>query len=294
MKKSIKHIKEVAEYAVFLVFLNIIKLLRIDTASNICAAAAKYIGPKLRTNRIIRNNLKYVYPNITDEKIDALQKEIWDNFGRYIGEFPYVNRQTSRVEIENIEVIEELQKKNIPFIAFCGHFANWDFVLPTVLKEIGFASVIYRKINNKFIDKYVRSKRASLGAQLICKGPKGAKDLIKAIKERNVILMLVDQKMNEGIKVPFLNKPAMTSEAIAVIARHYNYPIVPSQIIRKNGANFKVIFHTPFFANRSDEKENDVYETMLKINDSLSDWVNENPGQWFWMHQRWGKKKEML
>lgn len=185
MKKLVKHTKEFLEYILFLVFLNIIKLLGINIASDLCGAIAKHIGPRLRTNKIIINNIKYVYNNLSTEQINELGKEIWNNFGRYIGEFPFVSEETSRIKIENIEIIRDLQKKNTPFIVFSGHFANWDFILPAVLKEIEHTSVVYRKINNRFIDKFVMKKRAEQGTQLICKGPEGIKDLIKTIKTQS-------------------------------------------------------------------------------------------------------------
>jgi KDO2-lipid IV(A) lauroyltransferase len=125
--------------------------------------------------------------------------------------------------------------------------------------------------------------------EMIAKGPSGVRGLIKAIKSGNSIAMLVDQKMNDGIEVPFFGKPAMTANAIAKLSLQYNYPIIPCQIIRTKGSYFKAVIHPPIDYSKSGEAEKDCYNIMLKINQVIEGWVRENPEQWFWFHNRWKK-----
>ena len=123
---------------------------------------------------------------------------------------------------------------------------------------------------------------------MIAKGPSGAKSIIRAIKSGASIAMLVDQKMNNGIEVPFFGFPAMTAVALARLSLQYKYPIVPLQIVRiGKSSNFELILHDPLEPSITKDNEKDCYNIMLEVNKTLEQWIREKPEQWFWFHNRW-------
>lgn len=292
---KIKLIKYFIEYLIFRIFYNAFSLMPIDFASNCGGLLLRTFGRFSKEDKNMRLNLKYIYPNISNKKMNNICAGVWDNFGRYIGEFAHINKitkdeLTKRIKIKGIENLNNLKEQNAPFFIFAGHFANWDICLPRLLLEIDKVGVAYRGTNNPFINDYVINLRKSLGAKLFAKGTSGVKDLLWMIKNKYNILMLTDQKMNNGISVPFLSKDSMTAPAIAVIARHYNYPILPIQIKRiSRSAKFELIFYEALEINKTDDKEKDIYNIMISINEYLSSWVEDAPEQWFWLHRRWGK-----
>jgi KDO2-lipid IV(A) lauroyltransferase len=226
----------------------------------------------------------------------AIVNQVWDNFGSFIGEFPYVNKMSEeelsrRIEISGLENIIEFQKSQQPFLLFTGHFANWDFALKIINKFYPKFAIIYRKLNNPYVNKLINNTRTRGDIRLIPKGSKGARYLISAIRSGYAIGMLVDQKMNNGIEVPFLGQPSMTAQAIAKIALQFSYPIIPLQVVRtnSNSSYFKVIIHPPIELQKTNNNQTDCYNIMLTINQILGNWVQENPGQWFWFHNRWKK-----
>ena len=98
---------------------------------------------------------------------------------------------------------------------------------------------------------------------------------------------LIDQKYNEGVAVPFFGKPAMTNPAFVIMARKYNYPLIPIQIIRENGANFRIIIHEELKA----PKDRPVEEVIAQAHGLLEDWIAKRPAQWLWLHRRWESLK---
>lgn len=290
MRKFLKKFRYLIEYVVVIIFLKVIGIFGIDRAANICGFIAKKIGIYFAVNKIAKRNIKNIYGNMFD--IEKTIEQTWDNFGRFVGEFAYVNRMDElelerRIEIIGMENIEKLQGK--PFLLFTGHFANWDIALKIIHKFYPKFAVIYRKANNPYVNKLINESRASDKLRLIPKGPEGSIALVRAIKEREAIAMLVDQKMNDGIEVPFLGYPSMTANAIAKIALQYGYPIVPCQIIRTKGSYFKIVVHPNLKWEQTSDNKKDCYNIMLNINKILGDWVKQNPSQWFWFHNRWKK-----
>ncbi|MDC0864875.1 lipid A biosynthesis lauroyl acyltransferase [Rickettsiaceae bacterium] len=289
-KKSLRH---VFEYIIFLLLTNFLKLFSVDRSASICSFISRKIGPYLGVSDIARRNLKKIYGKEID--IDKTIDKLWDNYGRYIGEFPFINSMNEeelkeRVIITGLNHIQNFQKREQPFMLFLGHQANWDFMIRRINDLYPKFGIVYRKANNPYVDQRILSERRANDPDItmIAKGPSGVKDLVRSIKSKSSVAMLVDQKMNDGIDVPFFGKPAMTAPAIARLSLQYDYPIVPLQLIRLGSTSyFEMKVHPPIQYKKTGDKKKDCYNIMLIINRKLEDWIREKPAQWFWFHNRW-------
>jgi KDO2-lipid IV(A) lauroyltransferase len=293
MQKFFRLARYGAEYLAFTPLTSILRLMSIDRASDICSKIARIIGPFMSVTRIAWRNLNFAYGDIDDNNKAKIIDELWNNFGRFIGEFPHIHKLSEqeiedRVEIIGLEHISTLQRNHQPFLLFTGHFANWDFILRIANKLYPKFGVIYRRANNPFVNKVIHEWRNFPGINLIEKGPYGVRSLVKSMKAGHSIAMLVDQKMNDGIEVPFFGKKAMTAPAIARFALQFDYPIIPMQIVRVSGSYFKVILHPQLVIERTTDIEQDIFSVMKRINEMLEVWIRQHPGQWFWFHNRWG------
>jgi len=287
-----KKLKHIVEYILFILVTRALRLLSVDNSASLCSFIARKIGPYLRVTQTARKNLKRVYGNDID--IETTINDLWDNYGRYIGEFPFINGLDSaeldkRVKVIGLEKVEAFQKMNQPFMLFLGHQANWDFVIRKINDIYPKFGIAYRAANNPYVDKRILKERANdTSITMIAKGPSGAKSIIRAIKSGASIAMLVDQKMNNGIEVPFFGFPAMTAVALARLSLQYKYPIVPLQIVRiGKSSNFELILHDPLEPSITQDNEKDCYNIMLEVNKTLEQWIREKPEQWFWFHNRW-------
>jgi KDO2-lipid IV(A) lauroyltransferase len=75
----------------------------------------------------------------------------------------------------------------------------------------------------------------------------------------------------------------MTSTAAAEWALKYDALLVPAYGIRQpDGIAFEVFVDAPV-------DHGDPSAMTQALNDSLERQVRERPGQWFWMHRRWGR-----
>jgi KDO2-lipid IV(A) lauroyltransferase len=99
--------------------------------------------------------------------------------------------------------------------------------------------------------------------------------------------MLIDQKMNDGIAVPFFGRPAMTATALALLALRHDCVVVPARILRLKGAHFRVILEPPVELPRSGNAAADRLALMTRVNAIVEAWLREKPEQWLWLHRRW-------
>ena len=146
---------------------------------------------------------------------------------------------------------------------------------------------IYRHINNHFIDSFVLNQRSkslkSNNSFYTPKGKKSAKDILDAVKNNQSIFLLVDQKDSAGENIILFNKAIKTQTGFLKIARKYDMPLVPMENKRLKNGKFKITFHNPIFYNDSNVSDADM---MQKIHNIIEKWIQSNPTQWFWQHNR--------
>ncbi len=268
------------------------RLLPFAAASAIGGWVGRCIGPKLPVTRRAYRNIKQAFPEKSNPEIDQLVRGMWDNLGRLAGEYPHlgtidVYAENGLVEVVGAEFVEQLRDDNKPGIFVSAHIGNWELV-PLCGSQRGLPiDRVYRAANNRLVEWLYRQGRAATEGALIPKGPKGARMLIKSLKDGQHLGVLMDQKMNDGIAVPFFGRDAMTAPAIAELALKYDCPVVPVHIERLGGPKFRIIIEPPLDITTSGNRKQDVAALLLQINARIETWVRARPEQWLWLHNRW-------
>ena len=121
----------------------------------------------------------------------------------------------------------------------------------------------------------------------IPKGRKGMREIITKIKDAYSIALMVDQRVSEGPRVSFFNKPAHTTTIPAQLALKYNCKLVPISLERKECANFEMTIHEPYKIEKTENDEENTKNITLKINQIIEKMIIKNPKQWIWSHNRW-------
>jgi len=98
---------------------------------------------------------------------------------------------------------------------------------------------------------------------------------------------MVDQRVSEGPRTLFFNKPAHTTTIPAQLALKYDCKLVPISLERKGGPNFEMTIHKPYKAEKTGSDEEDTKNITLKINQIIEKMIIINPTQWIWSHNRW-------
>ena len=145
---------------------------------------------------------------------------------------------------------------------------------------------VYRAGNNPLLDRMIARYRGD-GGELIPKGRVAARRAIAALRRGTHLTLLADQKMNDGIAVPFFGRPAMTAPALAVLALRFDCDVLPARVERLAGARFRLTVFPPLPLPRSGEPHADAAALMARVNAILEGWIRDRPEQWLWVHRRW-------
>ena len=278
-----------AEAALVWLVFHLFRLLPLDLASALGGALGRTVGPWLPVSKRAKDNLRRAIPELD---ADRVVRDMWEHLGRCAGEFPHADEirdDPERLQIQGFEYLEALQDGNNPALLFSGHVGNWELSYALGERAKLRVNPVYRKPDNPYVSWLFESRVRTSNIELIPKGPAGARQTIKLLSKGELVAMFVDQKMNDGIEVPFFGRPAMTAPALASLALKYGRPVIPFRIVRRKGAYFRAEVLPPI---RFEAGEDDVLKAMTEVNQLLESWIREYPAQWLWLHRRWPKEEK--
>jgi KDO2-lipid IV(A) lauroyltransferase len=266
-------------------------LLPLDLASAIGGALARTIGPRLGISKRARLNISRALPGLSAVEIEHMIAGTWDNLGRVAAEYPHLHQirvlePGGRVETHGFEHIDRAVAAGRRMIIFSGHIANWEIAMLAAVQYGISVAQIYRAANNPLVDRMITRFRGG-GGELIPKGTVAARRAIAALRSGAHLTMLADQKMNDGIPVPFFGRMAMTSSALAALALRFDCDVLPARVERLGGADFRLTVFPALPLPRSGDHHADVAALMARVNRILEQWIRDRPEQWFWLHRRW-------
>lgn len=262
----------------------------VDWASGLGGMIGRSIGPHLRASRRAMKNLQRVMPDNSKRQNAVILRGMWDNLGRSMAEYPHLSwicsEHSGRVEIVNGDGILSLLADVKPGILFGGHFSNWEVGPSTIHRLMGASLLsVYRAANNPWVNAVQR--RLLRTRHAIPKGRHAGRDVLLHLRRGGHVGLLVDQKQNDGIAVPFLGHIAMTAPGVARLSRHFECPVVPIHTERLGGAHFRLTVMPPLETQRSADPKADEIENMNRVNEVIASWVRARPAQWLWLHRRW-------
>lgn len=248
------------------------------------------IGGFFKASKVAKKNIAYALPNLSSKEQDRIVKSVWNNLGRVFAEFPHITRLDKKsfdklVEFEGEDKLEEFFESQQSVILFSAHYSNWEIVSKYFALRDKKLNILYRAANNRLVsDKVVKMRVGDSEVKMYKKGMVGAGRAVRSLLKGEILASFVDQKLAEGIDVPFFGRDAKTAPLIANLALKHDIPLLPLHIER-NGSKFKFIIEDPIYV--KEKKLKSDYEVMLTVNKIMEKWIKDKPEEWFWVHNRW-------
>jgi KDO2-lipid IV(A) lauroyltransferase len=266
----------------------------IDAWSAFGGALFRALGPLTGAHRTARRGLRLAYPDMAETEVARILGDQWENFGRYVAEFPVLDRLTpasGRVDMTGAARLKAIARDGRPTVFISGHLSNME-VMAVAIVDAGIAcEVTYRAANNPYVDGRIKRSRFRYGVRMFApKGAEGARELLEALKSGRSIAMMNDQRYDAGVAAPFFGRLVMTNPAAARLALRFGAAIQPMSIQRVGGARFRVVAHAPIEVADTGDRTADIAAGVAAINAFIEARVRERPGEWWWLHKRWPRE----
>lgn len=267
------------------------RLFPIDMVSDFGSFLFKHLGPMTSTHRVAETNLRIAFPQADDTEISRLLDAQWQGLGRWVVEFPILDKiiaDPTRVTLVNGERLTEIAKTGQSVVFISGHFSSME-IMPAAIIHAGITcQITYRATNNPHVDARIRKSRFRYGVRLFApKGGDGARELIRALARGESVALMNDQKFNGGVAAPLFGIMAHTAPGPSSFALRFNIPLQPMSVQRTHKARFRVVVHDPISLANTGDRNADIEVGVRQVNAFIEARVRDRPEEWFWVHKRW-------
>jgi lauroyl/myristoyl acyltransferase len=241
-----------------------------------------------RHRRVTLDNLQKCFGSKKSEaEILALAKE---NFRR-IGENYCCAIKTAGMSAEELKrYVEFVRSERIQpprrLVMAIGHFGNFELYARFQNFSSGYqCATTYRALKQPELNQLMQSLREKSGCLFFERRTDGPL-LRAAMHSSNIILGLLADQSQRGLRGPFLGRDCDTGLAPAIFALRYNCELYTAFCFRLSLAKWQLDLGDKIetHENGAPRSSEDI---MRDVNRSFEKAVLRDPANWFWVHRRW-------
>lgn len=239
-------------------------------------------------------NLKNSFPEKTEYELYQIKKAYYHYMSDLIleglkGLSMSDTEILKRHKVLNPDVPNKYFEMGKSVICVSGHYGNWEWLVFSGSLQIKHLVVgIYKGINNKYIEAYMKKRRSRNNCYL---APiTETYETFSNIKEPALYLMFADQSpsnLRDCYWLNFFNQDTATLHGPEKYSKKYDYPVVYLNIQRVRRGYYELTFTDLVEEPR---KYEDSEITKLYMN-YLENIIKKEPAFWLWSHRRWKHKR---
>ena len=239
-----------------------------------------------RRNKIALKNMSVGLPDKTEAEHRKIVKKMWRHFGMLFAESAHGTEILEKSRRKNMEWVRETQKQGKGGFICTAHFGGWEFDVAKLVAPDFHLNPVYRKANNPWLNKILFERRPGVK---IPKGAAGARLMLETLNKGDFIAILCDQKLREGMEIPFFGKPAMTATAMAALSIKKGAPIFMVKGVRGPDNIYTFSVERKIEIPKGLPYQDTLRAVMTEVNNLYWEWIKKNPDQYLWIHRRFDK-----
>ncbi len=242
--------------------------------------------PKRRN--IVQTNIRLCFPSLSEQEQHRLVQKTFAATGMAVLEVSIswwvAKKQIKKLyKMDGFEHLTAAMAKNKGVILLAGHFSTLEIAGTFLGSQIDNLNVVYKYSHNPLFEWVLQRKRLKNCARLL--KHKNLRDIIRAIKQGNVVWFSPDQDFGEkdSIFAPFMGVSTCTLLSTQKIAKITGAPVIPFYADRNDKLGTYTLHFSPALDNfPSDNPLADA----TKINAAIEKQILSAPEQYLWIHRR--------
>lgn len=248
-----------------------------------------YLSYKLIKKRrlVTHRNISYAFPNKSEQEIEAIALKSYQTMVKTFMMslwIPDTCRDDNKVKYSNYEIFEEAKSKGKGVVIASLHMGCFE-----AAQKIALTNNLYDVVKpqkNVLLDKFMNDNRKRTGINIIYKDSAATRDLIKALKNKDIVCLFSDH-YDLGCDVEFFGRKTQASNGVASLSLKYDAPVVLMyNILDDKGIN-TIYFDKIIEMEKSGSIKDDIVSNTQKIIHEFERLIRNNPEQWMWFHRRW-------
>ncbi|MDY6862540.1 MAG: lysophospholipid acyltransferase family protein [Thermodesulfobacteriota bacterium] len=262
-----------------------------------------FYSPNPRKNVVLKN-LRMAYGREKSEKeLKGICRGCFQNFGMNILEtiryaFFSFEEIDNFIAIDGKEHLDNALKKGKGVIALSAHLGNFPIIASKFIPSGYQFSLIFRSPENPNINKEYLTIMRKFGLNPIFDKPRHVcvKKSLELLKKNGILFLQIDQntKVSRGVYVRFFNHELPTFTGPVVLAIRTGAVVLPLFIVREENSRHRIIIDKPFELVLTGERNFDIKNNTERLSKITEGYIRMFPEQWWWIHKRWKKAKEIV
>lgn len=263
-----------------------------------------YASMPFNAKRVARakSNLAWCFPEWSQDRIDRYAVESYRHLFSLGAEIALAPRlltedgYATHIELGDLEPALTPLLAGEPTLLLTGHCGNWE-MLGYTLALLGFpVHALYRPMDMKPMDRWVRQTRGRRGLVLVDKF--GATRILPGVMERRApVGFIADQNAGDrGLFVPFFDRLASSYKSIGVLAMRYGATLICGQARRLGGLpgdgvpslfRYRIDIVDSFGPDAWRGQPDPLFYITSRYRRAMEEMVRRAPEQYLWMHRYW-------
>jgi Kdo2-lipid IVA lauroyltransferase/acyltransferase len=222
-----------------------------------------------------------------------LARRVYENLGIGALEFMRVGKMTPQHAQAIMgqpglsKLQQQLERSGRGLLVLSAHLGNWD-MLACAAARCGLpVNVITRQIKTGWVNRFWMNRRRECGVNLLPAQGSAVKT-VRALRDQEVVALVLDQHEPGGVPTPFFGRPAATGAALARLALATGAPVVPAFLLRTDtDEGFQLQVGEALELSHTGRREIDIKANTQLFTQQIEAQVRLNPDQWLWLHRRW-------
>lgn len=196
--------------------------------------------------------------------------EVFESFGRYLGEFLWVGGKLARLEHILGEVAIDPPPQSSGILYVTAHYGNWELAGLCLERIHGPIRILYRPAGPEWLDRMVRRAR---GGNRLLNITRGLRSVVEALRRGEIVGAAIDEPVRSTRRVRFFGRAVSYPAPLLEAAWRAGAAVIPIVCIRNAEGRLNVRTMAP----ASDPAE---------IFSCFEEWIRRDPYQWILLRDR--------
>jgi Kdo2-lipid IVA lauroyltransferase/acyltransferase len=245
--------------------------------------------PKKR--KVMYANLKTVYGNTkTPAELRSICRNVFVNFTKSVVELlclPKIKAQgfDRFVTTQGWDIVRQSLEQGKGVILLAVHTGNWELAsIVGCAQGEPYNIIANEQSKTPLFNQYLNNRRAIAGAKIIAPGT-ATRDIIRALKNNEIVTLVADQGGSDGSAVKFFGKTASMSTGAIRLALKYGIPICPVWINRTSQTHHVLRVFPPLQLPSGPDAEENMLMATQKAADLFSSLIKDYPSEYMWFYK---------
>ena len=276
-------------------------LLPESTIFNFCEKLSSfYMRSSRRYRRRIRKNLKIAFGSSYDNRdIENITRMLTKNLGLILAETILSGTKNKknildRISVHGTENLDNALSYGKGVVAVSAHLGSFTLIGVKMLREGYPFTTLVKESKHQGIAKAARKMQREQGGRFTYIDPwsKALRQIISLLRRNEIVCLIADEKKRHSeIYVEFFGEPAPTAIGPALLSLRTGALIVPIFIVRNEELSHKIFIEPHLKPNLNGKITEDIYIITTAYTKVIEKYVRNYPDQWFWINNRWKKRK---